>query len=496
MLIDKKINIKISNRTLSYYKKWFDDIKINDVINIEVNKIIKNSAIKISVKCDVCNKESVITIQKYNKNINKYNIYTCKRCFNIKNKKTKLKKYNNENFNNRANAKKTCLERYGVDNPSKCEKFKELKKKTTFKNYNVYNPSQSIIIRKKYKNTIENKLLNKYENLISVKKNNYIFLCKKGHEFEISRELLKNRNKLNTEICTVCNPISSSNSGHEIQLQDFIKENYKNDIILNSRSVITPLELDIYLPELKIAFEFNGVYWHNELYKENNYHLNKTELCENHEIQLIHIWEDDWLYKQEIVKSMILNKLGKTPNKIFGRKTVVKEVIDNKLIREFINKNHLQGFVGSKIKLGLFLDNELVSLMTFGKRRVSMGKKTTNDDEYELLRFCNKLNTNVVGGASKLFKYFIRNYKPKEITTYADRSHSNGNLYEQLGFEYIGKTQPNYYYIIDGIRKHRFNFRKDVLIKEGFDSNKTEHQIMIDRNIFRIYDSGNLKFKK
>ena len=125
-----------------------------------------------------------------------------------------------------------------------------------------------------------------------------------------------------------------------------------------------------------------------------------------------------------------------------------------------------------------------------------MGKKSTNDNEYELLRFCNKLNTNVLGGASKLFKYFKNNYKPKEITTYADRSHSNGGLYKQLGFKFISKTSPNYYYIIDGIRKHRFNFRKDKLIKEGFEPNKTEHQIMIDRNIFRIYDSGNLKYKK
>jgi len=231
-------------------------------------------------------------------------------------------------------------------------------------------------------------------------------------------------------------------------------------------------------------------------YKEKKYHLNKTEECEKHGIQLVHIWEDNWNNKQDVVKSMILNKLYKTPNKIYARKTEVKEITDNKLIREFLDKNHLQGFIGSKVKLGLFLDNELVSLMTFGKRRVVMGKKSTNDGEYELLRFCNKLNINIIGGASKLFKHFIRNYKPKEITTYADRSHSNGNLYEVLGFDFVGETQPNYYYVIDGIRKHRFNFRKDVLIKQGFDPNKTEHQIMIDRKIYKIFDSGNLKFNK
>jgi hypothetical protein len=100
----------------------------------------------------------------------------------------------------------------------------------------------------------------------------------------------------------------------------------------------------------------------------------------------------------------------------------------------------------------------------------------------------------VIGGASKLFKYFIKNYNPIEITTYADRSHSKGNLYEKLGFDFIHDTQPNYYYIINGIRKHRFNFRKDKLVSDGYDENMTEHEIMLSRNIYRIFDSGSKKY--
>jgi len=278
-------------------------------------------------------------------------------------------------------------------------------------------------------------------------------------------------------------------------LQNFIKESHDTEILLNNKKIISPYELDIYLPELKIAFEFNGLYWHSEINKESNYHLNKTKLCEKQGIQLIHIWEDDWLYKQEIVKSMILNKLNKTPNKIFGRKTEIKEITDNKLVREFLDNNHIQGFVGSKVKIGLFFNNELVSLMTFGNRRVAMGKKSTNKNEYEMLRFCNKLNTNVIGGASKLFKYFIRNYNPIEITTYADRSISQGDLYNTLVFKFIKKTQPNYHYILDKHRLNRFEFRKDILVKNGFDLNKTEHEIMLERKIYKIYNSGNLKYK-
>ena len=412
-------------------------------------------------------------------------------------KKTKKLKHNNENYNNRKKSNKTCIKKYNVENISQIKEIKEKKKKSFILKYNVDNYSKS----EEFKTKKINFILDKYKdiNIITFNDNQATLICdcNKFHNYTININILRNRLIYNTILCTICNPISSfSNSGHEIKLQEFIKENYKGEIIINSRSVINPLELDIYLPELKLAFEFNGLYWHSELHKENNYHLNKTEECEKQGIQLIHIWEDNWLYKQEIVKSMILNKLGNIPNKIYARKTEVKEITDNKLIREFLDKNHLQGFIGSKVKLGLFLDNELVSLMTFGKRRVVMGKKSTNDGEYELLRFCNKLNINIIGGASKLFKHFIRNYKPKEITTYADRSHSNGNLYEVLGFDFVGETQPNYYYVIDGIRKHRFNFRKDVLIKQGFDPNKTEHQIMIDRKIYKIFDSGNLKFNK
>jgi len=190
---------------------------------------------------------------------------------------------------------------------------------------------------------------------------------------------------------------------------------------------------------------------------------------------------------------MILNKLGKTINKIYARKTEIKEITDNKLVRGFLNENHIQGFVGSSIKLGLFYENELVSLMTFGKKRKIMNG-ISNNSELEMLRFCNKLNTNVIGGASKLFKYFIRNYNFKEITTYADRSQSNGKLYEILGFNFIHKTEPNYFYVVNRKREFRFKYRKDVLIKEGYNANKSEHEIMLERGIYRIYNSGNIKY--
>ncbi len=216
-------------------------------------------------------------------------------------------------------------------------------------------------------------------------------------------------------------------------------------------------------------------------------------MCDKLNIQLIHIWEDDWNIKKNIVKSIILNKLNKSNNKIYARKTKIKEIFDNKLVREFLDNNHIQGYVNSKINIGLFYNDELISLMTFGKPRKIMNS-ISNDDYFEMYRFCNKLNTNIVGGSSRLFSFFIKNYNFQKIISYSDRSYFNGNNYLKLGFNFYNKTSPNYYYVINGKREYRFKFRKDILIKEGYDSDKTEHQIMLDRNIYRIYNSGNLKF--
>jgi hypothetical protein len=395
---------------------------------------------------------------------------------------------------------KKSYEKFGTKAPGMNKDIKEKMIKTNNERYGGNSPKNNIEIVKKstssFRKTKINKNIEKYKYLnlfeVDYDKKIFKFLCDKGHYFEIDMYSFRNRKKINTEICTICNPINSfSNSGQEIQLQDFIKNNYDGEILLNNRSIIGT-ELDIYIPELKMAFEFNGVYWHNEIYKSNKYHLEKTELAEKNDIKLIHIYQDNWMFKQDIIKSRILNLLGKS-DKLFARKCKIKEILDNKLVRDFLEKNHLQGFVGSKIKIGLFYENELVSLMTFGYQRKSMGQKS-KENSYEMLRFCNKLNINVVGGASRLFDHLIKTYNPNEVISYADRSWSSGNLYEKLGFHLVHKTTPNYYYVIDGIRRYRFEFRKDVLVRQGADPSKTEHEIMLEKKIYRIYDSGHLKY--
>jgi len=310
-------------------------------------------------------------------------------------------------------------------------------------------------------------------------------ICPKHGEFEQTPN-----DHLSVKGCPICGNIISK---EEINLKNWIENELK---IKTTKHKINGFEIDIFIPKYNIGIEYDGLYWHSTRFKDKKYHLMKTDLCEKNNIQLIHVFEDEWLNKQDVVMSIIKSKLGLIENKIFARKCKIRE-INSKESSLFLNENHLQGTVGSKIKIGLFYNDILVSLMTFGKKRVSMGNKNIIDNnEYEMLRFCNKKELNVVGGASRLLKYFIDHYSPESIITFADRRYSNGNLYKSLGFKFLYNTQPNYFYFKKKSlhREYRYTYRKNVLVKDGYDKNLTEFQIMDERGFFRIYDSGNMKF--
>lgn len=287
--------------------------------------------------------------------------------------------------------------------------------------------------------------------------------------------------------CPICyrfNPVQ------EKKIAKFLRQYTK--VIRNDRTILGGKEIDIVLPEHKLAIEYNGLHWHSSRFKDAKYHLEKTEMCEAKGYRLIHIFEDEWLNKQDIVKSRLMNLIGETEKRIYARQCTVRE-IDSSTASKFMDDNHLQGKVGASHRYGLFFKNELVSAMTFGGRRKSMGA-VAKEGEFELLRFCNKKGYSVVGGASKLLKKFINSESPDEIMTYADRRWSDGSLYETLGFEALGTSKPNYFYVVNGTREHRFKYRKSELVKQGFDKNQTEREIMEGREIYRIYDCGTRKY--
>ena len=298
------------------------------------------------------------------------------------------------------------------------------------------------------------------------------------------------QNHLIGHACVKCGNKSVSKVEEEVIefLIDYVEVETSNRNILNGS------EIDIFIPSKGMGIEFNGLYWHSDKFKDDNYHLNKTKKCEDKGLTLIHIFEDEWRDKKDIVKSRLLNSIGYTETKIYARNCQIKEV-SSKESSDFLDSNHIQGKLGANIRLGLYHQDKLVSLMTFGNLRKALGSKGKKTD-YELLRFCNALNTSVIGGASKLLKHFETNYEWTSLKSYADRRWSKGKLYYKLGFDFIGYSTPNYFYTKGLNRENRFKYRKSQIAKTEEDKQKTEKQIMKERGYERIYYSGTLKFIK
>lgn len=315
--------------------------------------------------------------------------------------------------------------------------------------------------------------------------------CKKCNtisEIHLCNGKLKNINSI--ELCKNCKPTSKP----EKELSDFVSALILDEIKTNDRQTIKPLELDIYIPEKQLAIEFDGLYWHSDRTdSDKNYHLRKTEFCEEQDIHLIHIFDNEWLYKQDIVKSRIKNLLG-IYDKTVGARHCTVIVVDNKTSKQFLDENHIQGQAASKVNLGLYFENELVSLMTFSKPRFS------KQYDWELVRFCNKLGYHIPGAAGKLLSYFEKSYSPKSLVSYADRrwSYSKKNVYQALDFSLSHSSAPNYWYWKGNEFSSRIKYQKHKLagLLETFDPELSEIQNMIANGYNRVFDCGNLVYIK
>lgn len=452
-----------------------------------------------------CSQSDDLTKQRRkNTVLSKYGVDNIAKLTDIKKKQesTNLLKYGHKSsFQSeevRNKWSKSVKEKWGVEHIFQLESVKDKSKETTFDKWGTEHYVQSEHYKEKLKEIgfseklrrihIDRQIL-KYRiidiDFINIDGRILELISKKcGHKFNIHYDSLKRRIDNNYEYCTICNPTNTGQSQEEKLIVDWIKS-LSIDVIERDRTF--GVELDIYIPSKKIAIEFNGLYWHSELYKDKYSHLNKTNICKQNGIDLIHIWEDDWLYKKDIIKSILLNRFSLIRERIWARKCDLK-LVSNSDKDDFLIRNHIQGKCKSTYNLGLYSDGELVSLMTFGKRSIN------GNNEFELLRFCNKINISVVGSASKLFKYFINNYNSNIITSFADVSQFTGELYKKLGFRYLHRSDPNYWWVVDGVRHHRFSFNKKRLVKEGFDPTNTEVEIMYGRGFYRIFGCGQDKY--
>ena len=224
-----------------------------------------------------------------------------------------------------------------------------------------------------------------------------------------------------------------SQSSPELEIKSIINAMYNGKCIENSRSIITPLELDLYYPEKNVAIEFNGNYWHDENHKSKDYHFNKFKLCKDKNIRLISIYESDWYNKHDNIINLLKNIF--IESKIIYARNCTISKLDHKTKSAFINEYHFYGDSNQgAISYGLYYNNELVSVMSFGKVR-GQNKLHNNKDHYELVRFVTKDNVRVTGGASRLFKKFISEYHPVYIICYSDNDFFTGETYNKLGFK-------------------------------------------------------------
>lgn len=403
-------------------------------------------------------------------------------------KNTKIERYGSETFSNREKAKKTKEERYGDAGYTNREKAT----KTFQERYGTDNYLQVINANHKAIQ-YQNEKIDEFE-----KEHDCTLVAKLVKQFgqgwykaHIVEPIVESSQRTYIRNCDIPiiekyasdNHVSSIN---ELEVLDFVK-NILGDVVVetNTRKVIPPYELDIYIPEKKLAIEYNGVYYHCDDVLGKEYHITKTVLCEKLGIRLIHIFENEWHAHKDICKALIKSALGLYDKRIYARDCKVKPVpsVDAK---EFLNSNHLQGAINSSYQLGLYYNNELVQLITLGKSRFK-------DGEFELLRMCSKLGWQIVGGFSKL----MCNQPYSEIVSYIDRSKFSGIGYFASGWKFISYTPISYFYANAKTTISRYQAQKHKLSKilQVFDPQLTEVENMKNNHWFRVYDCGNIKVR-
>lgn len=423
----------------------------------------------------------------------------------------------------KAKLRKTSLERYGTTTPAAANSIREKIKQTNQIKYGGNAPICSDEVLAKIQHTAQERygVTNAIESpeirekIIKSRKENYYstfleLLKQKNIEVLSSKEDYVNRTSLKFK-CGYCNtewsihyansPIAGINgircphciktriSKVEKDLLAYIKSLYSGTILANDRKLIKPYELDIYLPKKKLAFEFNGTYWHSDQIVPKNYHITKTRLCKRKKVRLIHIFEHEWTFNQEKIKSLIKSALGIFDVRLYARQCSIK-AISSAEYKKFLELYHLQNSVNSSIRYGLYYKDELVSVIGFGKSRFKKG-------EVELHRYCVKAGYQIVGGFSKLIKHACKDASISEFISYIDLAHFSGRGYKKVGFKLVEVTSPSYIYIRGDEIKSRMQCQKHKLeaFLENFDPAKSEYENMLLNDWDRVYDCGNLKVK-
>lgn len=415
----------------------------------------------------------------------------------------------------RAKATQTCREKYCVDNWMKTadakqcqgitinntasiEKAKVSREKTNLARYGVKHVAEIPAVKEKRKQT----LLEKYNALSYpqslVPEDTRAILNDPYAIIQLFMEYPNcNTETISKLLCVT--PTTLLRYIHNYKLEYLITQStssFEREIkslfpeveLRKDRTILEGKEIDLYAPDYKIGIEFNGNFWHSDAQKPVTYHKWKSEFAESKGVFLFHIFEYEWVIpeRKQAIINHLKNRFQLNKEHIFARKCLIREVTSEEGA-VFLDNNHIQGAAPTEIRLGLYYKDNLVALMAFNKHKLNKAH------QWELVRFCCKAGTSVVGGASKLFTHFIKNYNPTSIVSYSDIAKTTGNLYAVLKFTHIRTTRPQYHWTDGNTTYTRYQCQLKQLIKRGWkqdNDNKSESQVMRERGFFKIYDCG------
>lgn len=398
--------------------------------------------------------------------------------------------------------KRTNIERYGAQHHQQSDVGRQIRKTTNESRYGAATPFESAAVQSTIKETMQSKygsssyMHSTLSDEAKRRLNDCEWLTQHHHTnkrtiYEIADEI---------GVSTFCVLTHMRQHGIDVkrhfesadqrQISQYLTSVYSGEIRCNDRTLIAPYELDIVLPELKLAVEVNGLYWHSENAgnKPRQYHNTKTNMCREAGFKLIHVTDLEWSRSRDVAKSRLRAAVGASIP-IYARKCSIVE-LHTKDVRQFITDNHMQGHTGAKVNIGLMHQERLVAVMTFSKPRFTKGV------QWEMIRYCSLANHTVVGGASKCFSHFIKKYDPESVVSYSDRRWGTGAVYLQLGFELSHTSSPNYAYFKTNdctMLYNRVKFQKHKLrgILPAFDPAMTEWDNMKNNGYDRIWDCGN-----
>lgn len=321
------------------------------------------------------------------------------------------------------------------------------------------------------------------------------WVCAKGHEWETP---VSYRTGADKTCCPVC-ALNIYVSRQETELKQFL-ESLGIKVEQSNRKILNGKEIDLFLPEVNVGIEFNGVYWHSEMHKDKNYHYDKWVAAQNAGIQLIQIWEDDYRDRKGIVLKSLAHKIKRVKEfttlypeyedsfKAVGARKTKVVVVSTPQSKEFLEANHIQGFASGSVYLGLVDRDDVLRALLVLKREKN---NTLNIIRYATFGL-------VQGGFTKLLKHATVAYKPDAFITFADHSISDGKLYEAHGFIVDRMIPPDYMYLVDASRRHKFGyrlkrFRDDPLLV--WHDGLTERELALLNKLPRIWDSGKTRYR-